>query len=164
MSLPTGDKSDYRACAAAALFNPYGKVWLGRRVGTPEKTAWQLPQGGIDKGETPEFAAIRELSEETGASVNLLSPLGEIDDWLYYDIPGGSRRGKTVWRGQRQKWYALRWHGSDDDFNLRAHLPAEFSEFRWADLSEITGLIVPFKRKVYARVTSEFEGFARGAK
>jgi len=63
-----------------------------------------------------------------------------------------------------QKWYAFRWHGSDDEFNLRAHIPAEFSEFRWAELSEITGLIVPFKRKVYARVTSEFEGFAHRAK
>ncbi len=164
MPMPTGPKSDYRACAAVALFNAQGKVWMGRRIGTPEKTAWQLPQGGIDKGETPEHAAIRELTEETGAPVNLLSPLGEIEDWLYYDIPGGSRRGKQIWRGQRQKWYAFRWHGTNDDFNLRAHLPPEFSEFRWADLSQITDFIVPFKREVYARVTSEFEGFARGAK
>lgn len=137
---------------------------MGRRIGTPEKTAWQMPQGGIDPGEAPDIAAIRELTEETGVHVNLLSPLGEIEDWLYYDIPGGSKRGKKKWRGQKQKWYAYRWHGTDDDFNLNAHLPAEFSEFRWADISDITSLIVPFKRKVYARITTEFEGFARPPK
>jgi len=120
MPVPTADASEYRACAAVALFNFHGKVWMGRRAGTPEKTAWQLPQGGIDTGETPEFAAIRELEEETGASVNLISPLGKIDDWLYYDIPGGSRRDKTVARAyerglpkrtndknRRQKCYAV---------------------------------------------------------
>ncbi len=165
MTLPTSDKGRYRPCAGAALFNGYGQVWMGRRIGAPEKSAWQLPQGGIDPGEDPAFAAIRELEEETGVHVNLLSPLGEIADWLYYDIPKGlGKRTRKNWHGQKQKWYAYRYHGTDDDFNLRHHLPAEFAEFRWAALSEISELIVPFKRAVYERVASEFEGFAQTPK
>lgn len=165
MTLPTTDISRYRPCAGVALFDMQGRVWMGRRIGTPEKTAWQLPQGGIDAGEDTLFAAIRELHEETGIHVNLISPLGEIDDWLCYDIPkalGKPKRQK--WHGQKQKWYAFRFHGTDSDFNLSYHLPAEFSQFRWATLPEIADMIVPFKRAVYERLQTEFEGFAKPAK
>lgn len=164
MPIPTGPKDHYRPCAGVALFNREGCIWLGRRTGNHEK-AWQLPQGGIDRGEDPQMAAIRELEEETGVHVNLLSPLGEIEDWLYYDIPKGrGKRDNKNWRGQRQKWYAFRFNGTDSDINLRHHLPAEFSEFRWAELSEIVDLIVPFKRKVYERLQVEFGDYARPSK
>ncbi|MEE9347455.1 MAG: RNA pyrophosphohydrolase [Robiginitomaculum sp.] len=162
MPNPAGPLSDYRPCAGIALFNQRGQVWLGRRSGAAAQHCWQLPQGGIDPGETFEHCAIRELEEETGVSVNLLSPLGAIDDWLCYDIPGGQKRDGHKWRGQKQKWFAFRFHGADSDFNLNRHLPAEFSGFRWAGLEEAAALIVPFKRKVYARIAQDFARFEGG--
>lgn len=164
MPIPTGPIDHYRPCAGVALFNADGRVWLGRRIES-HANAWQLPQGGIDAGEDAQMGAIRELEEETGIHVNLLSPLGEIQDWLYYDIPKGKgKHARKNWRGQKQKWYAFRYHGTDADINLRYHLPAEFSEYRWARLSEIADLIVPFKRKVYERLQVEFGDYAKAVK
>ncbi|WP_017931665.1 RNA pyrophosphohydrolase [Robiginitomaculum antarcticum] len=156
MTLPTGEDDAYRPAAGVCLFNGDGKVWLGRRANTPAPYCWQFPQGGIDAGEDPLYAAIREVHEETGAHVNLLSPLAQVQDWLYYDIPGGHRRKERLWHGQKQRWFAFRYHGGEDDFNLKYHMPAEFTQWRWASLSEACDLIVPFKRDLYARLAQDF--------
>jgi len=152
---PRSDE-DYRPCVGICLFNTVGKVWLGRRAGTPEPYCWQFPQGGIDDGETPLYAAIRELHEETGVHINQMSPLGEIKDWLYYDIPNGHRRREKLWLGQRQRWFAFRYTGADSDINLNFHMPAEFTDWRWATLKEARQKIVPFKREIYDRLAADF--------
>lgn len=157
----TGKKSEYRKAAAVVIFNPEGQVWLGQRAGHSGKYSWQFPQGGMDPGETPEHAAIRELHEETGISVHMVSPLGEIEKWLYYDLPTTARKGRmNRWRGQRQRWFAFRFLGDDGDINLKYELPPEFSDWRWAELNEAAKLIVPFKRKVYERVERDFARFS----
>lgn len=156
MSPPPRSDDDYRPCVGICLFNQEGRVWLGRRAQTPEPYCWQFPQGGIDAGETPLYAAIREMHEETGIHVNHLSPLGEISDWLYYDIPNGHRRKKKLWLGQRQRWFAFRYHGGDEDMNLQRHHPVEFTQWRWASLSEAREQIVPFKREIYDRLAADF--------
>ncbi|MBL4853742.1 MAG: RNA pyrophosphohydrolase [Robiginitomaculum sp.] len=148
----------YRPAAGIALFNVDGQVFLGRRKKASGPYVWQMPQGGIDKGEKPKHAALRELEEETGISADLVEPIGRIKDWLYYDFPkgfAGSKRARG-WHGQRQKWYAYRFHGTAADINLEAHKPAEFTDYRWASLSLATKLVVPFKRPVYVRVKREF--------
>ena len=166
MPFPTDSESRYRPCVGVALFNSDGLIWMGKRIGA-KGFVWQLPQGGIDAGEAPHTAAIRELQEETGVVASLTSPLGGIDDWLYYDIPATpvskDKKKRDVWRGQKQKWYAMRYHGTNADIDLTYHLPAEFSDFHWAKLSDISELVVPFKRNVYERLQSEFEVYARGA-
>lgn len=165
MPKKTGKTSEYRKAAAVVIFNPEGQVWLGKRARHTGKHSWQFPQGGIDSGETAEYAAIRELHEETGISVQMVAPLGEIDTWLYYDLPTAARKGRmSKWRGQRQRWFAFRFLGKDHDVNLTYQLPPEFSDWRWADLGEAAKLIVPFKRKVYERVERDFARFARPLK
>ncbi len=153
----------FRPCTGVVIFNPDGLVWLGKRAGQTGDYVWQFPQGGIDAGETPEYAAIRETEEETGISVQHLAPLGKISEELYYEYPENVRvtpRTK-LWSGQRQSWYAFRFTGSKTDVNLNAHEPPEFSDWRWGKLSETPNLIVPFKRPVYERLASEFEHFAK---
>lgn len=166
MVLPTAEAKYYRPAAGVAVFNRDGKVWLGRRKGQAGQHIWQLPQGGIDYGEPAQDAAIRELFEETGIRAENATILAKIDDELYYDFPKSFRtwRRTLKWRGQRQSWFALRFTGQDSDIDLKAHPPQEFSDWRWADLSEIPQLIIPFKRKVYERVVSEFAGFANPSK
>lgn len=158
----------YRPCAGAALFNAQGKVFVGRRKSragsAPGSFEWQMPQGGIDEGEDPYPAALRELHEET--SIRSVTKLGEIDEWLTYDIPrnivGQAWKGK--YRGQKQKWYALRFTGTDREINVLepagGHKP-EFVEWRWEPLKNLPGLIIPFKRPVYERVVKEFARFAK---
>lgn len=156
-----GKGINYRPCAGVCLFDAQGRVWLGRRYGAPDPWSWQFPQGGLDRDEKPLHGAIRELCEETGLHVNHLSPLGKIEDWLHYDIPKAHRRRGRKWQGQRQKWFAFRFHGTDDDFDLNAHQPAEFSEFKWTTLSEALELIIPFKRPIYERLAVEFAHLER---
>jgi putative (di)nucleoside polyphosphate hydrolase len=148
----------YRPCVGIMLFNQDGKVFVGKRIDQTVE-GWQMPQGGIDKGETPREAALRELGEEVGT--NKAAILGEMEDWVTYDLPehliGVAFHGK--YKGQRQKWFALRFTGSDSDIDLTAHEP-EFSDYRWVSLDELPGIIVPFKRETYKTVIAVLGKFA----
>ncbi len=159
----------YRPCVGLMVLNPRGLVFIGRRVDGPEHIdmthAWQMPQGGLDPGEDPWQAGLRELYEET--NIRSVVRLAEIADWLSYDIPreilGQAWQGK--YRGQRQKWYALRFTGDESEIDI-AHPAgghkAEFSAWRWEPMENLPALIVPFKRPVYERVVREFAPLARG--
>jgi putative (di)nucleoside polyphosphate hydrolase len=157
----------YRPCAGMMVINRDGLVFIGRRSSGPEHIdathVWQMPQGGIDEDEDPYAAALRELNEET--NIRSVDKLGEIAEWLAYDIPrdivGQAWGGK--YRGQKQKWYALRFTGEDTEIDI-AHLPGghepEFIDWRWVALRELPELVVPFKRQTYERVVAEFAKFA----
>lgn len=146
----------HRPNVGVVLFNSAGKVWLGRRAGAEPPYNWQFPQGGVDDGEDLFDAALRELEEETGVtSVRLL---GRTHGWIAYDFPpevvaAGGTRG---WKGQKQAWFALRFTGDESEIRLDAHDPVEFDAWRWADLAETPGLIVPFKRRTYEEVVRSF--------
>jgi len=163
MTRPTHDISKYRPAVGIAVFNKKGQVWLGHRLDQTGPYAWQMPQGGMDKGEIPEVSAARELWEETGIRLDMVTPVGEVQDWLFYDFPPEylGKKATKGWRGQRQKWFAFRFHGDENKIDLKAHGPQEFSEWKWGDLSKTPDLIVPFKRKVYEQLASEFERFAK---
>lgn len=154
----------HRANVGIALFNTKGQVWTGRRNATPPPWQWQLPQGGIDDGETAADAAFRELFEETGIKPDQVTLLGEIEDWLAYDYPPDVRDDpkfrKKRHLGQKQRWFAMRFTGSDTDFNLDAHGEVEFDAWRWGTLLEIPDLIIPWKRDVYREVVRAFARFA----
>jgi putative (di)nucleoside polyphosphate hydrolase len=149
----------YRPNIGIALFNPDGQVFMGERINIED--AWQMPQGGIDKGESLLDAAYRELLEEVGT--NKAEYLGETPDWLYYDFPDYSKnpefRGR--YRGQKQKWVAMRFTGEDGDINLNHYEKPEFSQWRWVPLSEVTDMIVAFKRPIYEEVVKEFTKFSK---
>lgn len=153
------DLSLYRPNVGVVLFNAEGRVWLGKRAGTDSAHAWQFPQGGVDDGEDLEAAARRELAEETGAvSVRFLA---RTEGWLTYDFPELVREElRRGWKGQRQAWFAFRFEGAEDEFDLAAHHTPEFDAWRWARLSETPDLIVPFKRPVYSEVARAFAVFA----
>jgi putative (di)nucleoside polyphosphate hydrolase len=167
--MPDFDSLPYRPCVGLAVFNRAGLVFVGRRKDGPEHTdethIWQLPQGGIDDGEKPWPAASRELYEET--NIRSVEKLGKIDEWLTYDIPkaiaGQAWKGK--YRGQTQKWFALRFTGDDSEIDIAhpaggAHKP-EFIAWRWERLEKTPDLVVPFKRAVYERVAQDFARFAK---
>ena len=158
------DDLPYRPCVGVALFNHDGLVWVGARTFSPDDAEgvghwWQLPQGGIDKGEDPAEAAIRELYEET--NVRSAEFIGETADWLTYDLPehliGKAWKGR--YRGQKQKWFAMRFTGDESEIDVvnpgGGHKP-EFSDWRWERLDRIPELIVPFKRDVYEQVAAAF--------
>ena len=155
------DPSLYRPNVGLALFSKQGHVWLGRRAGARKddvRYAWQMPQGGIDRGETPAQAALRELGEETGLEPGQVELLEEFEPWLFYDFPPALKAKLTgPYFGQRQKWFAYRFTGSDTDFRLDRHT-VEFDAWKWAKLEDAPGLVIPFKAAVYLEVA---KGFAR---
>ena len=160
MSDPNRDPARYRANVGLALFSAAGHVFVGRRINGRGAFQWQLPQGGVDEGETTAEAALREMDEEIGVAGKLVDVLEETSDWLYYDFPPELlRRMGGPYLGQRQKWFALRFKGSDSDVRLDKHKP-EFDAWRWAPLAEIPSLIVPFKRPVYQAVAKTFSKWA----
>jgi putative (di)nucleoside polyphosphate hydrolase len=144
------------------LVNPAGLVFAGERHDMPG--AWQMPQGGIDLGETPAEAALRELGEETGVPPALVAPLAEAPGWIRYDLPPEllGRVWGGRWRGQEQKWFLYRFLGRDADVRLdRAH--PEFARWRWIAADDLLAAIVPFKRDAYARVVAAFRPWLAGA-
>lgn len=154
------DPSLYRPNVGLALFSKQGHVWLGRRAGVRKddvRYAWQMPQGGIDRGETPSQAALRELGEETGLEPDQVELLDEYEPWLFYDFPPALKAKLTgPYYGQRQKWFAYRFTGSDTDFRLDRHT-VEFDAWKWAKLEDAPGLVIPFKAAVYAEIAKGFE-------
>ncbi len=146
----------YRPCAGVMLINRGGLIFAGQRKDNPV-SAWQMPQGGIDAGEKPRAAALRELWEETGVTTDLVEFVAKSPDWLTYDLPE-ELLGK-VWggkfRGQRQRWFLFRFLGRDDQIDIATEHP-EFSEWRWVTADEMLASIVPFKRAVYAEVVRAF--------
>ncbi len=154
----------YRPNVGAALFNREGLVFVARRADLPNAEGapggWQLPQGGIDAGEDPRGAVLRELAEEIGTSRAEI--IGEHPEWLSYDLPpellGRALGGK--FRGQRQRWFALRFVGEDADIRLDLDPHPEFDAWRWARLEELPGLAVAFRREIYTVLAASFAGFA----
>lgn len=151
------DAAFYRPCAGVMLVNAAGRVWVGERHDFPG--AWQMPQGGIDDGEDPQAAALRELAEET--AVTHIDLLAEAPDWLKYELPpelkGRAWQGR--WRGQMQKWFAFRHLGDDDEIDVRGVEAPEFARWQWVDLDEVPQLIVDFKRPVYEAVVETFRPY-----
>ena len=165
----TQDLSLYRPCVGIMLINAEGLVFIGKRkakrVADTISSAhlWQMPQGGIDPGENPYDAALRELREET--NVTSVERLAEAPDWYSYDLPVGAT--KRAWRGryqgQRQKWFALRFTGTEDEIDVLAPaggVKPEFETWRWAPMGSLPDLIIPFKRQVYEQVVEAFSAFA----
>ncbi|MGI4952564.1 MAG: RNA pyrophosphohydrolase [Janthinobacterium lividum] len=154
----------YRPNVGAALFNAHGLVFVARRADMPNAESaaggWQLPQGGIDDDEDPELAVLRELEEEIGTSNAVV--VGEHPEWLTYDLPP-DLLGRTLggrFRGQRQRWFALRFTGRDGDIRLDLDPHPEFDAWRWAALDELPGLAVAFKRPIYETLAGSFRRFA----
>jgi putative (di)nucleoside polyphosphate hydrolase len=155
----------YRPCVGIMVLNAQHRIWIGRRVGAPQEpegpgTWWQMPQGGIDAEENAEDAARRELFEETGMrSVTLIA---ESPGWYSYDLPEALR--PRAWggryRGQRQKWFAMRFLGPEAEIAIERPpgQDREFDAWRWAEASELVSQVVPFKRAVYAQVLRDFAG------
>jgi putative (di)nucleoside polyphosphate hydrolase len=145
---------DYRLGVGVVLLNQLNQVFVAKRIDTPN--AWQMPQGGIDKGEDPRETVMRELVEEIGTDHAEI--IAESKDWLVYDLPKEIR--KNVWegkyKGQKQKWFALRFTGIDSDFDLTADKQPEFSEWKWASMGQLVELIVAFKRPLYKEIVREF--------
>ena len=155
----------YRPCVGVMLVNPDGLVFVGRRAPggqeIGEAEAWQMPQGGIDDGEDPYDCALRELYEET--NVRSVELIGKTKGWIIYDLPphlvGVAWKGR--YRGQKQKWYALRFTGHDSEIDVEhpggGHHKPEFSAWRWEKIDTLTGIIVPFKRAAYEEVIAQLK-------
>ena len=151
-------KLPYRPCVGIMLINQKREVFVGQRKDS-DMIAWQMPQGGVEKGEDPADAALRELWEETGVAAQHVTILSETTDWLPYDLPHRlvPRLWKGRFRGQKQKWFLMQFHGEDKDIDINTEHP-EFSHWCWLAADELVENIVPFKRDVYSGVMAEFSG------
>jgi len=150
------DNDRYRRGVGVMLVSRDGKVWVGRRIDNTDE-AWQMPQGGIDKGEEPWATALRELEEETGIPPHLVERISECPEQLRYDLPP-ELRGKLwggKWKGQLQDWFLARFLGDDSDINIATKHP-EFSHWKWVEPDELPELIVPFKRDLYRCLLDHF--------
>lgn len=161
----TRDLKRYRPNVGLALFHRDGPVFLGKRFGAEGPYQWQMPQGGMDHGETAQEAAYRELEEEVGVRAEHVDLLEETNDWLFYEFPVDVRtkmrpRGRYI--GQRQKWFAFRFKGRDADIRLDTHTP-EFVDWRWAALETAPDLVIPFKRATYEEVVRRFKKYTVGS-
>jgi putative (di)nucleoside polyphosphate hydrolase len=154
-----GEDAAYRAGVGIMLLDREGRVFVARRIGMAQE-AWQMPQGGIDPGESPREAALRELEEEIGTRQAEI--LAESRLWLRYDLPRdiAGRLWRGRYRGQRQKWFAMRFTGSDRDIDLATAHP-EFSAWKWVAAERLPELIIPFKRQLYLSVLAEFAPLCR---
>ncbi len=156
-----GEEQEYRPGVGIILLNSARLVWVGWRFGVTSD-AWQMPQGGIDAGESPEAAALRELEEETGVTSGRVEIIAASSGWHSYDLP--PELTKQAWggryRGQRQKWYVMRFLGHDSDIDIATE-HAEFSHWRWCEAADLTRHIIDFKRPLYAALTEEFAAFFR---
>ena len=145
----------YRPCVGIVLTDGEGRVFAAERIDTPG--AWQMPQGGIDEGESPEIAAFRELEEETGLGANSVNLEAEHPDWLTYELPedllGNVWKGR--FRGQEQRWFLMRLTAPESAIRLATDHP-EFSQWQWMDPAALISAIVPFKRQIYADVLGHF--------
>lgn len=148
----------YRPCVGVMLVNVDGKVFVGQRIDNPGSDAWQMPQGGIDKGEAPQDAALRELREETGLLPEHVSIISRMEEPVRYDLP--DELIGTIWggkyRGQEQQWFLARLTASDDAIDIAADDHQEFSVWKWVEPEDLPDLIVPFKRQVYRQVLEAF--------
>ena len=146
----------YRPCAGVMLLNRDGQVFVGQRLDSMLE-AWQMPQGGIDDGEAPIDAAIRELREETGVAEDKVRLIAEGPEELFYDLPDDmiGKIWKGKWRGQRQRWFLFGFEGTDDDIDIETPEP-EFRAWRWADPADLPTMIVPFKKVLYEQVLAGF--------
>jgi len=150
------DDRPYRRGVGVMLLNAHNQVWVGRRIDETDE-AWQMPQGGIDKGEDPWATALRELGEETGIPPHLVERIADCPERLKYDLPK-ELRGKLwkgKYRGQDQDWYLCRFLGRETDINIATKHP-EFNDWKWVAPAELPDLIVPFKRDMYRRLLQEF--------
>ena len=161
MGMSDRDLEQYRPCVGVMLVDGEGKAFVGKRIDNKEGDFWQMPQGGVDPGEDPGAAVLRELWEETGAKAEHVEVIARLPEELFYDLPD-DLKGKLwggCYVGQRQAWYLARFTGEDGDIDLEAHEPPEFCEWKWVEPALRPELIVPFKREVYSAVVAGFREY-----